>query len=608
MKILDKLERAHQDPASPATFSFEYFTPKTTQGVQNLYDRMDRMYHLNPLFIDITWNAGGRLSTLTSDMVNTTSTVLGLETCMHLTCTNMPLSLIDDALQKAYNAGCQNILALRGDPPLDGSESTGDFKYAKDLIAHIKKNYGDHFCIGVAAYPEGHPEEEDDEKTIQYLKEKQDAGGDFIVTQMFYDADNFINWARKIKANGISMPIIPGIMPISNYSAFLRRAKWNEIAIPQEFIDRLVLVKEDDAAVRDEGCKLITEMCIKILASGVCNHLHMYTMNLEKSTLMILEALNLIAKQEKHAHHTDGTLKPWRKSLNPSRENENVRPIFWANRKFSYITRTSTWDEFPNGRWGDSRSPAFGDMYDHEIIRHSPSKILALWGKPESELDLGHLIANYLADELQCLPWSDGKVTHEIDPIKSELIELNKKGIITINSQPKVNGKPSTDPVVGWGPSFGYVYQKQYLEFLVHQSKVDDLISKIDAINASEGYNVLTFYATSDEDTVVTTNTQKDVINAVTWGCFPGMEVQQPTIVEKISFVAWKSELYAILRKWATVLSTNEEEKENVLTEEKDSSKSVRFMESLINEYALINIVDNDYMHGERIFNLFKSL
>lgn len=158
MKITEKLDQAHRSRDAAATFSFEFFTPKTSQGVQNLYDRMDRMYDLSPLFIDITWNAGGRRGNITSQMVNTTTTVLGLETCMHLTCTNMSIEQVDAALDSAYKCGCQNILALRGDPPLDGSESTGVFRYAKDLVKHIRNRYGNHFAIGIAAYPEGHPE------------------------------------------------------------------------------------------------------------------------------------------------------------------------------------------------------------------------------------------------------------------------------------------------------------------------------------------------------------------------------------------------------------------------------------------------------------------
>lgn len=614
MKITDKLLEAHKDENSQATFSFEFFTPKTSQGVQNLYDRMDRMYNLNPLFIDITWNAGGRLSNLTSEMVNTTSTVLGLETCMHLTCTNMPLELIDDALQKAYNSGCQNILALRGDPPLDGSESTGDFKYAKDLINHIRKKFGNYFCIGVAGYPEGHPEESDNNKTLKYLKEKQDCGADFIVTQLFYDVDIFINWCLDCRKIGITMPIIPGIMPISNFNAFLRRAKWNEVSIPKSFIDRLEPIKDDDLKVRDEGCLLMSELCNKLIKSKLINHLHFYTMNLEKSTTMLLDNLNLLTNCSKFKYESDNS-KPWRKSLNPSRESENVRPIFWKNRKFSYIQRTNNWDEFPNGRWGDSKSPAFGslDMFEHEIIRHSSTKILSLWDRPINSIDLGNLINKYLNNEINCLPWSDTQVTNEINSIKLNLIKLNLNGFLTINSQPKINGIKSSDLIYGWGPSNGYVYQKQYLELLLPKSKINKLINNINKINLQNNYNILNYFITdSSSNNLLKTNIIDPTdINAVTWGCFPGKEVAQPTIVEKVSFLAWKDELYLILKKWSNVLLSSSNDLENQPEENirlKDL-KSSNFIKSLIDDYVLVNIVDNDYVNpDDRIFKLFDDI
>ncbi|GKT62074.1 methylenetetrahydrofolate reductase [Colletotrichum tofieldiae] len=138
------------------SFSFEYFPPKTAQGVQNLYDRMERMYHFGPKFIDITWGAGGRIAELTCEMVLQAQSIYGLETCMHLTCTDMGLEKVNDALRKAYKAGCTNILALRGDPPREHEkwEATDDgFRYAKDLVKHIRATYHDHFDIGVAGYP-----------------------------------------------------------------------------------------------------------------------------------------------------------------------------------------------------------------------------------------------------------------------------------------------------------------------------------------------------------------------------------------------------------------------------------------------------------------------
>ena len=500
MRISEKLEQAHSCAKPPlATFSFEFFVPKTSQGVQNLYDRMDRMYELNPVFIDITWNAGGRSLTLTNEMVYTSQSALGLETCMHLTCTNMPVSLIDEALEKAYKSGCQNILALRGDPPIDGTESTGDFKYAIDLIKYIRKNYGDYFNIGVAAYPEGHPDEENKEKLLQYLKEKCDAGADFIITQMFYDVDNFISWCALIRKIGVDVPIIPGIMPISTYAAFIRRAKWSQISIPQHFLDVLEPVKDDDYLVREKGTQLVSDMCRKLLDSKYVNHLHFYTMNLERATVMILEDLNLIEIAKSH-EVIGGSILPWRKSLHPQRTNETVRPIFWQNRKHSYVLRTSCWDEFPNGRWGDSRSPAFGDidLSATDLLRQSPKRAYDLWGCPQSVQDLALIIVKYIKGEISSLPWSDGPLGEESKVIADRLVKLNEKGLVTMNSQPALNAVKSADPVYGWGPKVGYVYQKQYLEFFCHQDIIPKLLQLIDEFNhaaTSDSLKILTYYA-----------------------------------------------------------------------------------------------------------------
>ena len=238
---------------------------------------MDRMHGLGPAFIDITWGAGGRLSHLTCEMVNVAQSIYGLETCMHLTCTDMEKEKIDNALKEAYNAGCTNILALRGDPPreMEKWEATqGGFRYAKDLVRYIKDTYGDHFDIGVAGYPEGCDDQEDVDLLVDHLKEKIDAGGTFVVTQMFYDADIFISWVRKCRDRGITVPIIPGIMPIHTYAAFMRRATWTKCRIPPEWTEALEPVKNDDSAVREIGKGLVASMCQKILDAGIM-HLHL---------------------------------------------------------------------------------------------------------------------------------------------------------------------------------------------------------------------------------------------------------------------------------------------------------------------------------------------
>nr|AAL91367.2 chimera1 [synthetic construct]WBT04607.1 Met13 [synthetic construct] len=593
MKITEKLEQHRQTSGKP-TYSFEYFVPKTTQGVQNLYDRMDRMYEASlPQFIDITWNAGGgRLSHLSTDLVATAQSVLGLETCMHLTCTNMPISMIDDALENAYHSGCQNILALRGDPPRDAENWTpveGGFQYAKDLIKYIKSKYGDHFAIGVAGYPECHPElpNKDVKLDLEYLKQKIDAGGDFIITQMFYDVDNFINWCSQVRAAGMDVPIIPGIMPITTYAAFLRRAQWGQISIPQHFSSRLDPIKDDDELVRDIGTNLIVEMCQKLLDSGYVSHLHIYTMNLEKAPLMILERLNILPTESEFNAHPLAVL-PWRKSLNPKRKNEEVRPIFWANRPKSYISRTKGWNDFPHGRWGDSHSAAYSTLSDYQFARPKgrDKKLQQEWVVPLKSIeDVQEKFKELCIGNLKSSPWSelDG-LQPETKIINEQLGKINSNGFLTINSQPSVNAAKSDSPAIGWGGPGGYVYQKAYLEFFCSKDKLDTLVEK------SKAFPSITYMAVNKSENWVS-NTGESDVNAVTWGVFPAKEVIQPTIVDPASFKVWKDEAFEIWsRSWA-----------NLYPEDDPSRK---LLEEVKNSYYLVSLVDNNYINGD-IFSVF---
>lgn len=590
MKISQKLQDAHKASESSPTYSFEFFVPKTSQGVQNLYDRMDRMYDLGPAFIDVTWNAGGRLSNLTCEIVSTSQSILGLETCMHLTCTGMPKEMVENALKEAYKSGCQNILALRGDPPHESdkwSSVEGGFSYAKDLIKYIRDTYDDYFDIGVAGYPEGHPEEEDVDQLIVYLKEKVDAGATFIITQMFYDVDNFINWVHKCRAAGITVPIIPGIMPISTYDSFMRRAKWCEINVPPAFLEQLEAVKNDDAQVREVGTQLVADMCTKIVDAGI-KHLHFYTMNLEKATLMVLDRLNLLPSADTPANVAAPAL-PWRQSLGLTRKEESVRPIFWKNRKHSYVTRTQDWDEFPNGRWGDSRSPAYGALETYGVLlRQSKTKAIDLWGEPSTPAEFGNLIIGYLNGEVKSLPWSDAPVSSEIDEIKANLIALNKRGIFTINSQPAVNGVKSSHPVHGWGPKNGYVYQKAYLEVFVSPELLGPIVEHISA-NPE-----ITYYSVNNNGDLKTNAPLGGGPNAVTWGIYPGKEVIQPTIVEKISFLAWKDEAFRLAAEWSRCFD--------------DESPARNFVGDISKNWYLINIVHNDFQSADGIFKVLEGI
>ena len=590
MHITKKLAAAHAE--GRPTYSFEYFPPKTAQGVQNLYDRMDRMHSFGPAFIDITWGAGGRLSHLTCEMVKVAQSAYGLETCMHLTCTDMERSKIDEALREAYNAGCTNILALRGDPPREKEkweQTEGGFRYARDLIKYIKSKYGNHFDIGVAGYPEGCDEDTGADEHIPYLKQKIDAGGTFIVTQMSYDAENFIKWAKKCRAAGIpeSVPIIPGIMPIQTHASFVRRANWTQCRVPKEWHEALEPVKNDDVAVREVGKDLIAEFCRKVLDSGITMHLHFYTMNLAASTRMVLEELAVTPS----SGSPDPDIKPlpWRQSLGLNRRDENVRPIFWRNRNRSYVARTEDWDEFPNGRWGDSRSPAFGDLDSYGIgLKGTNEHNRKLWGEPKSVKDIADLFVRYMSGKVESLPWSEAPISSEADILKDDLIELNSRGLLTVNSQPAVDGAKSSDPVYGWGPRNGYVYQKAYLEVLVSPYLIDTVVERM------EMDPDVTYYAVNNSGELKTNASTDGGPNAVTWGVFPGKEIVQPTIVETVSFLAWRDEFYHLGSEWSKCYS--------------EGSESRRLIKEITESWYLVNIVHNDFRQQRGTFPIFDGL
>lgn len=264
-------------------------------------------------------------------------------------------------------------------------------------------------------------------------------------------------------------------------------------------------------------------------------------MNLAQATRTVLEELGLTPGP----HSPLEKPLPWRQSLAKGRREENVRPIFWRNRNASYVARTQDWDEFPNGRWGDSRSPAFGELDAYGIgLKGTNEQNIKLWGNPQSIKDIADLFVRYMQGKLDALPWSEAPISSEADVLKQDLVDLNRRGLFTINSQPAVDGVPSSHSVYGWGPRNGYVYQKAYLEVLVSPGLITEVITRI------ERNPDLTYYAVNKAGDLKT-NAPGDGPNAVTWGVFPGKEIVQPTIVETISFLAWKDEFYRLGEDWA---------------------------------------------------------
>lgn len=325
VKICDLIEQAE---ASGKPFvSYEFFPPKTEKGVENLQARILDMQKRNPLFMDLTWGAGGSTADTTLDLVVDWKKK-GLEPNMHLTCTNMDVSLVEKALETCKKEGIENIVALRGDPPAGEEAWTateGGFNCALDLVKHMRKLYGDYFCISVAGYPEGHPNriskieaedvaklsesekarlveneegvfvcrDEDYKKELAYLKEKVDAGADLILTQMFFDVNCFFQFVEECRAIGITVPILPGIMCVSNYGGFKRMTGFCKTRVPKELMERVEANKDDADAMKTLGVDLCTEISRKLVESKKVPGLHFYTLNQSASVYKIEDNLGL---------------------------------------------------------------------------------------------------------------------------------------------------------------------------------------------------------------------------------------------------------------------------------------------------------------------------
>ena len=269
------------------------------------------------------------------------------------------------------------------------------------------------------------------------------------------------------------------------------------------------------------------------------------------------------------------------------REKEDVRPIFWANRPKSYVQRTDNWDEFPNGRWGDSSSAAFGELSDSHFfsfLERNPEDRKAEWGEaPLEDCDVWEVFARYVEGRCSRLPWCAEPLQLETVSIIERLASINRSGFLTINSQPQLNGVDSEDPVFGWGGSGGVVYQKAYLEFFTSTMNFHKLK---ELIENNKKYKSLTYHATNHDGSITLNNNRSGGTAAVTWGVFPGREVLQPTVVDPEAFMVWKDEAFSLwLEQWAVLYD--------------DESLSFDLLHNVHDTYMLVNVVDNNFQSGD---------
>ncbi|KAK0548848.1 methylenetetrahydrofolate reductase 1 [Tilletia horrida] len=725
-KITAKLQAAAQASSSSSSnpiplVSLEFFPPKTNNGLSNLYARIQRMArHLAghasdanesvvapgatqeqalttaPAWINITWGAGGTtqdrslgLAARVQNGLISDNTVYSLEeldqilaerrqagarsadardVCLHLTCTNVTRTSLEQTLQKAKEYGIRNILALRGDPPR-GSEywtpADSSFQQATDLIRFIRSHYQDYFCIGVAGYPDAHPDAPtpDLEANVANLKAKQDSGADFVVTQLFYDVDVFVKWYERCREVGITIPIIPGVMPIQNYSSFKRMTSLCKAHVPEDILRELEPLKHDDAATKQYGIQqsvnLILEVKKRIPEMAA---FHFCTVNLEKSVLAIIDRVGWAGMHRREQDDTEhnrlisdksGTQTPSEMKISSraadadyiiNRTNLGIaedRPdglrksVLLASHASSAThgpgatgpseggVGSASWDEFPNGRYGDSRSPAYGEIDGYGVsLKVPPAEALKLWGRPTSAADISTIFASYLIGKTPAIPWCDLPLFNETMAIRDYLLALNLsspqakdtngalslldsspleedrklaqrirarsdvvcKGWWTVGSQPAVAGISSGDPTYGFGPKDGYVFQKAFVEFFVEERCKKWLVDKVER----EGKGKVSYFAGNNKGDFET-NVEPGGVNAVTWAVFPGKEIVQSTIIEEESFKAWRDEAFEIWGEWACLYPRE--------------SESRKLLEGVRDNRWLVTVVHHDFKDEKALWN-----
>ena len=262
------------------SISFEVFPPKTESGFDSVKSATEEIAKLRPAFMSVTYGAGGGTSQYTLDIAQNIHRMHGVPTLAHLTCVSSTKETVREKIAAMQAAGIENVMALRGDIPesrMHEDRSGWDYRHAIDLIRDLKESGAD-FCIGGACYPEIHPESANQKEDIRYLKEKVDAGCEFLTTQMFFDNHLLYNFLYKIREAGITVPVVAGIMPITNAKQVERAMKLSGSFMPQRFKALVDKFGSDDAAMKQAGIAYATDQIIDLFANNVTN-VHVYSMN-----------------------------------------------------------------------------------------------------------------------------------------------------------------------------------------------------------------------------------------------------------------------------------------------------------------------------------------
>jgi methylenetetrahydrofolate reductase (NADPH) len=286
------------------SFSFEFFPPKTEAGERNLYAALSELRTLEPSFVSVTYGAGGSTRAKTIEIVKRIREQYGLEAMAHFTCVGATVEELRATLDEMREAGIDNVLALRGDPPMGQEEwrkTEGGLEYSRELVELIDADYP--FAIGAACFPETHIHADSPEADLEHLVEKVGAGVNFLITQLFLDNAFYFDFLRRARAAGVTVPIIPGVMPITRVGQIEKMAAMCGSEIPEALRGELHARGEDSEAVLDFGVAYATLQCAELLAAGAPG-IHFYTLNRSPATRAILSALKLT--------------RPWERAVYPA--------------------------------------------------------------------------------------------------------------------------------------------------------------------------------------------------------------------------------------------------------------------------------------------------
>ena len=292
MKIIELLR------AGKRTVSFEFFPPKDDAGFDDLFRTIAALKPLDPSYVSVTYGAGGGTRRKTVELVKKIKHEIGIESMAHLTCVGATRQEIESVLNDLRAAGVENVLPLRGDPPKGESEfvkTEGGFAYANELVEFVRSRYS--FCLAGACYPEVHPEAPDAETDLDNLKRKVDAGVEFLITQLFFDNDDFFRFRDRAAASGIRPPILAGIMPVLNVKQIKRFTRMCGTVIPVKLLSKIEAVEDDAEAVKQIGVYHAARQCEGLLRDGVAG-LHFYTLNRSTATRAIYQQIKSLLRDE----------------------------------------------------------------------------------------------------------------------------------------------------------------------------------------------------------------------------------------------------------------------------------------------------------------------